>query len=169
MGSQLCGRLAVDTDWQNYLEQWLAPYLDALGNKTRRRMCPAYVAGLIGPGDRKSIQPMAARVDTVSYVAGCAAIVSLAARTPDHLRRRQQLCRPRTGPCHHASGNADQSTAVGCQPVCTACETNITHDGAARAKRTRAAETQDPAVQPSDDLDKNHCLHLVWPSRWQNP
>lgn len=30
-------------------------------------MCPAYVAGLIGPGDRKSIQPMAARTDTVSY------------------------------------------------------------------------------------------------------
>ena len=67
MGSQLCWRLAVDTDWQNDLEKWLAPYLDALGNKTRRRMCPAYVAGLIGPGDRKSIQPMAARVDTVSY------------------------------------------------------------------------------------------------------
>ena len=31
-------------------------------------MCPAYVAGLIGPGDRKSIQPMAARCDNeVSY------------------------------------------------------------------------------------------------------
>lgn len=57
----------MDTDWQNDLEQWLAPFLDALGNKTRRRMCPAYVAGLIGPGDRKSIQPMAARVDTISY------------------------------------------------------------------------------------------------------
>ena len=57
----------MDTDWQNDLEKWLAPYLDALGNKTRRRMCPAYVSGLIGPGDRKSIQPMAARVDTVSY------------------------------------------------------------------------------------------------------
>jgi len=30
-------------------------------------MCPAYIAGLIGPGDRKSIQPMAARVDAISY------------------------------------------------------------------------------------------------------
>ena len=30
-------------------------------------MCPAYVAGLIGPGDRKSIQPMAARDSGVSY------------------------------------------------------------------------------------------------------
>jgi SRSO17 transposase len=25
-------------------------------------MCPLYVAGLIGPGERKSLQPMAARV-----------------------------------------------------------------------------------------------------------
>lgn len=30
-------------------------------------MCPAYVAGLIGPGDRKSVQPMAARADDVGY------------------------------------------------------------------------------------------------------
>ncbi|KUR76716.1 transposase [Novosphingobium sp. Fuku2-ISO-50] len=57
----------MDADWQSDLERWLAPYLDALGNKTRRRMCPAYIAGLIGPGDRKSIQPMAARVDAISY------------------------------------------------------------------------------------------------------
>ena len=57
----------MDGDWQNDLERWLAPYLRGLGNKTRRRMCPAYIAGLIGPGDRKSIQPMAARVEEVSY------------------------------------------------------------------------------------------------------
>jgi len=57
----------MDEDWQVDLERWLAPYLDALGNKTRRRMCPAYIAGLIGPGDRKSIQPMAARSDVIAY------------------------------------------------------------------------------------------------------
>ncbi|WP_276309022.1 IS701 family transposase [Sphingobium sp. LF-16] len=57
----------MDEDWQVDLERWLAPYLEALGNKTRRRMCPAYIAGLIGPGDRKSIQPMAARSDASSY------------------------------------------------------------------------------------------------------
>lgn len=34
---------------------WLAPFLAALRHKTRVRMCPAYIAGLIGPGDRKSI------------------------------------------------------------------------------------------------------------------
>ena len=39
----------------------------ALGNKARSRMCPAYVAGLIGSGDRKSIQPMAARDGQVGY------------------------------------------------------------------------------------------------------
>jgi SRSO17 transposase len=30
-------------------------------------MCPAYIAGLIGPGDRKSIQPMAAKPADDSY------------------------------------------------------------------------------------------------------
>lgn len=57
----------MEEDWQRDLEHWLEPYLKNLGNKTRRRMCPAYIAGLIGPGDRKSIQPMAARADALSY------------------------------------------------------------------------------------------------------
>src|SRR3546814_5637629 len=30
-------------------------------------MCPLYIAGLIGPGDRKSLQPMAARGGEVGY------------------------------------------------------------------------------------------------------
>ena len=30
-------------------------------------MCPVYVAGLIGAGDRKSVQPMAARDGEVGY------------------------------------------------------------------------------------------------------
>lgn len=54
-------------DWAEDLERWLEPFLSGLGHKARRRMCPAYIAGLIGPGDRKSIQPMAARVDEISY------------------------------------------------------------------------------------------------------
>ena len=48
-------------DWTEELTRWMEPFLARLGNKTRRRMCPLYVAGLIGPGDRKSVQPMAAR------------------------------------------------------------------------------------------------------------
>jgi SRSO17 transposase len=57
----------MDGKWQIELERWLAPFAAALGHKTRARMCPAYIAGLIGPGDRKSIQPMAARDGGVSY------------------------------------------------------------------------------------------------------
>ena len=57
----------MDGNWQADLERWLAPFAAALRHKTRARMCPAYVAGLIGPGDRKSVQPMAARDSGVSY------------------------------------------------------------------------------------------------------
>jgi SRSO17 transposase len=49
-------------DWKNELARWLKPFLDRLGHKARRQMCPLYVSGLIGPGDRKSIQPMARRL-----------------------------------------------------------------------------------------------------------
>ena len=54
-------------DWRGDLEVWLTPFLVALRNKTRTRVCPAYIAGLIGPGDRKSVQPMAARTGDVGY------------------------------------------------------------------------------------------------------
>lgn len=47
------------SDWRRDLERWLTPFLAALGHKARVRMCPAYVAGLIGIGERKSVQPMA--------------------------------------------------------------------------------------------------------------
>lgn len=57
----------MESYWRNELEAWLAPFVSALRNKTRGRMCPAYIAGLIGPGDRKSVQPMAARDGEVSY------------------------------------------------------------------------------------------------------
>lgn len=67
MGSQLLWRLAVLKDWRGDLEVWLTPFLAALRNKTRMRVCPAYIAGLIGPGDRKSVQPMAARAGDVGY------------------------------------------------------------------------------------------------------
>ena len=49
------------------LEQWLTPFLARLGHKARRRMCPLYVEGLIGPGDRKSVEPMAARLAPGDY------------------------------------------------------------------------------------------------------
>lgn len=54
-------------DWRGDLEVWLTPFLAALRHKTRMRVCPAYIAGLIGPGDRKSVQPMAARTSEFGY------------------------------------------------------------------------------------------------------
>ena len=48
--------------WEDELRRWLEPFLDHLSHKARRRMCPLYVSGLIGPGDRKSVQPMAERL-----------------------------------------------------------------------------------------------------------
>src|SRR5437016_4899988 len=59
----------VDTTskWEDELGRWLEPFLDRLGHKARRRMCPLYVSGLIGPGDRKSVQPMAARLSPGDY------------------------------------------------------------------------------------------------------
>jgi DDE superfamily endonuclease len=54
-------------DWKEELGRWLKPFLDRLGHKARRQMCPLYVSGLIGPGDRKSIQPMAERLALGGY------------------------------------------------------------------------------------------------------
>lgn len=56
-----------ETDWQDELRRWLTPFLQHLGHKARRAMCPLYVAGLIGPGDRKSVQPMASRMPAADY------------------------------------------------------------------------------------------------------
>lgn len=44
------------------LDRWLAPFLEVMGRKTRRNWAPLYLRGLLGPGERKSLQPMAARL-----------------------------------------------------------------------------------------------------------
>ena len=54
-------------DWEGALQTWLEPFLAHLGHPARRRMCPLYVAGLIGPGERKSLQPIAARLAPADY------------------------------------------------------------------------------------------------------
>jgi SRSO17 transposase len=53
--------------WSDDLSEWLKPFLSRLGHKARRRMCPLYVAGLIGPGERKSVGPMAERLAPGDY------------------------------------------------------------------------------------------------------
>jgi len=53
--------------WEGELGQWLKPFLERLGHKARQRMCPLYIVGLIGPGDRKSVAPMAERFAPGDY------------------------------------------------------------------------------------------------------
>ena len=43
-------------------DTWLTPFLTVTGRKTRRTWAPLYLRGLLGPGDRKSLRPMAARL-----------------------------------------------------------------------------------------------------------
>ena len=42
------------------LDVWLEPFLAALGHRKRRAWAPLYLRGLLGPSERKSLQPMAA-------------------------------------------------------------------------------------------------------------
>jgi hypothetical protein len=35
------------SDWRDELGRWLKPFLDRLGHKARRQMCPLYVSGPI--------------------------------------------------------------------------------------------------------------------------
>jgi SRSO17 transposase len=59
--------VGTSSNWESDLESWLKPFLEHLGHKARRRMCPLYVAGLIGPGDRKSVAPLAERFAPGDY------------------------------------------------------------------------------------------------------
>ena len=49
------------------LDGWLTPFLDVMGRKTRRTWAPFYLRGLLGPGARKSLQPMAAGLGFSSH------------------------------------------------------------------------------------------------------
>jgi len=51
-----------DAQWEHELEDWFEPFLREFGHKAQRRWAPAYVRGLLLPGQRKSIEPMAERV-----------------------------------------------------------------------------------------------------------
>jgi SRSO17 transposase len=51
-----------NADWEDRLAVWLEPYLELFGHKAQRRWAPVYVRGLLGPGERKSVQPIASRV-----------------------------------------------------------------------------------------------------------
>src|SRR5919205_159912 len=48
--------------WEGALEHWLGPFLRRLRRKEQRRWAPFYLRGLLLPGERKGVEPMAARV-----------------------------------------------------------------------------------------------------------
>ncbi len=48
--------------WEAELERWLEPFLARLRRKAQRHWAAFYLKGLILPGERKSVEPMAARV-----------------------------------------------------------------------------------------------------------
>jgi SRSO17 transposase len=48
--------------WEQELERWLEPFLGRMRRKTQRHWAPFYLKGLLLPGERKSVEPMAARV-----------------------------------------------------------------------------------------------------------
>lgn len=52
----------TDDDARGELDSWLAPFLEELGHRKRQTWAPMYLRGLLGPGERKSLQPMAARL-----------------------------------------------------------------------------------------------------------
>ena len=49
-------------DWEVELERWLEPFVAGLRRQAQRRWASFYLKGLILPGERKSVEPMAARV-----------------------------------------------------------------------------------------------------------
>src|SRR5215217_257507 len=54
--------MAMAADAVRDLDEWLTPFLTVVGRKTRRTWAPLYVRGLLGPGERKSLQPMAVQL-----------------------------------------------------------------------------------------------------------
>jgi SRSO17 transposase len=55
-------RSSAGASWQAEFARWLRPFLSALRREAQRRWAPVYLGGLLGPGERKSVAPMAARV-----------------------------------------------------------------------------------------------------------
>ena len=48
--------------WDDELGRWLEPFWARLRRQAQRRWAPVYLKGLLLPGERKSVEPMAARV-----------------------------------------------------------------------------------------------------------
>ena len=49
-------------DWHEDFQEWLQPFLAVFKRSEQRCWAPLYLQGLLGPGARKSVEPMAERV-----------------------------------------------------------------------------------------------------------
>ena len=54
--------IPVGTDWHKDFQEWLKPFLAVFKRSEQRCWAPLYLQGLLGPGARKSVEPMAERV-----------------------------------------------------------------------------------------------------------
>lgn len=52
----------ADPEWEREFERWLEPFLACFRHKSQRRWAPVYLRGLLGPGRRKCLSPMARHV-----------------------------------------------------------------------------------------------------------
>lgn len=50
-----------EAQWEGEFERWVQPFVAELGHAGQRRWAPVYLRGLIAPGERKSVEPMARR------------------------------------------------------------------------------------------------------------
>ena len=150
-------------DGKDELGRWLKPFLDRLVHKARRQMCPLYVVGLIGPGDRKSVQPMAERLTPGDYGQlhhfvffgrlGRRASGDRTAYSSGQARRRQRCS---VGDRRHRS--AEERPALGRR--CSAIRFSLGQDrqlpntGVADACTRRSAGDGGIAPFPSRELDE---------------
>lgn len=59
--------MTANQPWRCELEQWLKPFLVRLVHPKQRAMFLLYIAGLVGSGDRKTVQSMVHQLDQASY------------------------------------------------------------------------------------------------------
>jgi SRSO17 transposase len=50
-----------EAQWEAEFDRWVQPFLSEFGHVAQRRWAPVYLRGLIAPGERKSVEPMARR------------------------------------------------------------------------------------------------------------
>ena len=67
VGIEAATPVCPELDWTDDINRSLEPFMEEIGHRTRRRMRPVYVGGPIDLGNRKSVQPMAACYNSVSY------------------------------------------------------------------------------------------------------